>query len=99
MRKKLGHNHTDTMVREETSIAEKTIKLFPDEKIVLNKNFNGRKPDIWFKNHNFIFEFDERNHENYDSDDEKKGKTCLKIIVLKFFDGIPMILILIFLNL
>ena len=46
------------MVREETSIAEKTIKLFPDEKIVLNKNFNGRKPDIWFKNHNGIIEVD-----------------------------------------
>ena len=41
------------MVREETSIAEK-IKLFPKENIVLNKKFNNRKPDIWFKNHNFI---------------------------------------------
>ena len=28
------------MVREETSIAEK-IKLFADENIALNKNFNG----------------------------------------------------------
>ena len=85
MRKKLGHNHTDTMVREETSIAEKTIKLFPDEKIVLNKNFNGRKPDIWFKNHNFIFEFDERNHENYDSDDEKERKDMFKNHSFKIF--------------
>ena len=41
------------MVREETSIAEK-IKLFPKENIVLNKKFYNRKPDIWFKNHNFI---------------------------------------------
>ena len=37
------------MIREETSIAEKIIKLFPEENIVLNKSFNNRKPDIWFK--------------------------------------------------
>ena len=72
------------MVREETSIAEKIIKLFPKENIMLNKKFNNRKPDIWFKNHNLIIEVDERNHENYDSDDEKKEKTCLKSI-LNFF--------------
>ena len=60
------------MVREETSIAEKIIKLFPNENIVLNKKFNNRKPDIWFKNHNLIIEVDEGNHENYDSDDEKE---------------------------
>ena len=53
-RKKLRYNHDDIMVREETSIAEKIIKLFPKENIVLNKKFNNRKPDIWFKNHNFI---------------------------------------------
>ena len=86
------------MVREETSIAEKIIKLFPNENIVLNKKFNNRKPDIWFKNYNFIIEVDEGNHENYDSDDEKKEKICLKIIILKFVDVIPMILSLIFLN-
>ena len=34
------------MIREETSIAEKLIKLFPKENIVLNKNLNNRKPDI-----------------------------------------------------
>ena len=85
MRKKLGHNHTDTMVREETSIAEKTIKLFPDEKIVLNKNFNGRKPDIWFKNHNGIIEVDEGNHENYDPDDEKEREDMFKNHNFKIF--------------
>ena len=37
------------MIREETSIAEKIIKLFPEENIALNKSFNNRKPDIWFK--------------------------------------------------
>ena len=54
------------MVWEETSIAEKLIKLFPDENIVLNKNVNGRKPDIWFKNHNLIIDVDEGNYKNYD---------------------------------
>ena len=37
------------MIREETSIAEKTIKLFPKENIALNKKINNRKPDIWFE--------------------------------------------------
>ena len=86
------------MIREETSIAEKIIKLFPKENIVLNKKFNNRKPDIWFKNYNFIIEVDEGNHENYDSDDEKERENMLKSIILKFFDVIPMILSLIFLN-
>ena len=60
------------MAHDETSIAEKIIKLFPNENIVLNKNFNNRKLDIWFTNHNINFEIDEGNHENYDSDDEKE---------------------------
>ena len=34
------------MIREETSIAEKLIKLFPKKNIVLNKKLNNRKPDI-----------------------------------------------------
>ena len=65
---------------------------------MLNKNFNNREPDIWFKDKNIIIEVDEGSHESYDSDDEKKEKACLKIIILKFFNVIPMILILIFLN-
>ena len=60
------------MVHEETSIAEKIMKLFPNENIVLNKNFNNKKSDIWFTNHNINIEIDEGNHENYDSDDEKE---------------------------
>ena len=39
LRKKLGYNHNDIMVREETSIAEKIKKLFPHKDIVLNKKF------------------------------------------------------------
>ena len=77
-------------------MAEK-IKLFPNENIVLNKKFNNRKPDIWFKNHNLI-EIDEGNHENYDSDDEKEREDMFKKYHFKIFDVIPMILILIFLN-
>ena len=73
-RTKLGYNHDDIIVREETSIAEKIKKKFPHEDIALNKKFNNRKPDIWFINHNFIIEFDEGNHQNYDSNDEKKKK-------------------------
>ena len=73
------------MVREETSIAEKIIKLFPNENIVLNKKFNNRKPDIWFKNHNLIIEVDEGNHENYDSDDEKEREDMFKKHNFKIF--------------
>ena len=85
LRKKLGYNHDDIMIREETSIAEKIIKLFPKENIVLNKKFNNRKPDIWFKNHNLIIEVDEGNHENYDSDDEKEKENIFKSHNFKMF--------------
>ena len=73
------------MVRDETSIAEEIIKHFPNENIVLNKKFNNRKPDIWFKNHNFIIEVDEGNHENYDSDDEKEREDMFKKHNFKIF--------------
>ena len=85
MEKKLGYNHDDIMVWEETSIAEKIPKLFPNENIVLNKKFNSRKPDIWFKNHSSIIEVDEWNHENSDSDDEKERKDMSKKHNLKIF--------------
>ena len=76
--KKIGYNHDDIMVREETSIAEKTIKLFPNEDIVLNKKLNNTKLDILFKNHNLIIEVDEGNHKNYDSDDEREREDMFK---------------------
>ena len=60
------------MVQEETSIAEKIMKHFPHDNIVLNKKFNNRKPENWFKNHKLIIQVDEGNHENYVSDDEKE---------------------------
>ena len=73
------------MVREETSIAEKIIKLFPKENIDLNKKFNNRKPDIWFKNYNLIIEDDKGNHENYDLDDEKERENMFKRHNFKIF--------------
>ena len=36
LRKNLEYNHNDIMVREEKSIAEKIIELFPEENIALN---------------------------------------------------------------
>ena len=84
LRKKLGYNHDDIMVHEETSIAEKIIKLFTKENTALNKKFNNRKPDIWFKDHNII-EVDERNHENHDSDDEKEREDLVKNHNFKIF--------------
>ena len=85
LREKLGRNHDGIMIWEETSIAEKIIKLFPKENIELNKKFNNRKPDIWFKNHNLIIEVDEGNHENYDSDDEKEREDMFKKHNFKIF--------------
>ena len=85
LRKKLGYNHDDIMAREETSIAEKILELFPDDNILLNKNFNGRKPDIWFKDYDCTVEVDAGNHENYDSDDEKEKEGMFKRHNLKTF--------------
>ena len=89
LRKKIGYNHDDIMVREEISIAEKIIRPFPHEKVVLNKKFNNRKPDIWFKNHNLIIDVDEGNHENYDSDDEKEREDMFKKHNFKIFQCNP----------
>ena len=79
------------MICEETSIAEKIIKLVPEENILLNKKYNNRKPDIWFEDNNIIIEVDERNTKIMFQMMKKKEKTCLKIIIIKFFDVIPMI--------
>ena len=98
LRKNLGYNDDDIMIREETSIAEKIIKIFPKENIVLNEKFNNRKPDIWFKNNNIIIESDEGNHQNFDSDDEKEREDMFKKHILKFFYVILIILSLTFLN-
>ena len=85
LRKKLGYNHDDIMIREETSIAEKIVKLFPNENIILNKKINDRKPDIWFKDYDCIVEVDEGNHENYVTDDEKEREEMFKRHNFKIF--------------
>ena len=86
------------MICEEKTIAQKIIKVFPKENIVLNKKFNNRKPDIWFKDNNIIIEVNEGNHENYDSDDEKQREDMFKKHNFNFFDVTRIILSLIFLN-
>ena len=86
------------MVHEETSIAEKIIKLFPKENIVLNKKFNNRKPDIWFKDNNIIIEVEKEIIKVMIQMMKKKEKIGLKIIILTFLDVIPIILSWIFLN-
>ena len=73
------------MIWEETSIAEKIIKLFTKENIKLNDKFNNRKPDIWFEDYNIIIEVDEGNHDNYDSDDEKERADMFKKHNFKIF--------------
>ena len=78
LEKKLGYNHDDIIVREQTSIAEKIIKLFPYKNIVLNKQLKGRKPDIQFKDLDLIVEVDEGDHEDDDTDAEKEREDMLK---------------------
>ena len=43
---------------------------------MLNKKSNNRKPDIWIKN--LIIEVDERNQENYVTNDEKDREDMFK---------------------
>ena len=69
--------------------SRKNKKRFPHEDIVLSKKFNNRKPNIWFKNHNLIIEVDDRNHENYDSDDEKEREDMFKKHNFKIFQCNP----------
>ena len=77
------------MIRKETSIAEKIIKLFHKENIELDKKFNNRKPDNWFKNHNIIIEVDKGNHGNYDSHDEREREDMFKKHNFKIFKCNP----------
>ena len=88
----MGYNHDDIMVREETTIAEKILKLFPDENVILNKNVNSRKSEIqtiWFTDYDFTIEADEGNHENYDSDNEKEREDMFKKHSFKTFRRNP----------
>ena len=89
LRKKLGYNHNNIMVRKETSIAEKTIKLFLHEDVAFNKRFNGRKPDIWFKKHDSTVEADEGNHEDYDTENEEERREMFNRHNFKIFHCNP----------
>ena len=94
LRKKLGYNHNDIMICEETSIAEKIIKLFSRENMVLiteNQIFGLKIINLLLKLMKEIMKIMTQMM-------KKKEKICLKSIILKFFDVIPIILSLIFLN-
>ena len=94
LRKKLGYNHNDIMICEETSITEKIIKLFSRENMVLiteNQIFGLKIINLLLKLMKEIMKIMTQMM-------KKKEKICLKSIILKFFDVIPMILSLIFSN-
>ena len=65
---------------------------------MVEKISNSGKPDIWFKDYGCTVEVDERNHENYDSDDEKEREGMFKKHNSKMFPCNPNDQILIFLN-
>ena len=82
------------MIREEASIAEKIIKLFPRENMVLiteNQIFGLKIINLLLKLMKEIMKIMTQMM-------KKKENTCSKSIILKFVDVIPMILISIFLN-
>ena len=86
------------MIPEETSIAEKIIKFPLKEILCLIRKVNNRKPDIWFKKIILLLKLMKEIMKIMTQMMTKKEKICLKSIILKFFDVIPMILSLIFLN-
>ena len=100
LRKTSGYNHDDIIVREESSIAEKILKLFLDENIVLKKkNLTVENPIFGLKIMIVPLKLMKEIMTITTQTMEKKEKTCLKSIIFKFFYVIPMIITLIFLNL
>ena len=85
------------MIPEETSIAKK-IKLFPKENIELNEKFNSRNQIFGLKIIILLLKLTKEIIKIMIQMMKKKEKSCLKVIILKFFDVIQMILISIFLN-
>ena len=98
LRKKLGYNRDDIMVREKTSIAEKIIKLFPHERIVLNKNLITENQIFGIKIIILLLKLMKEIMKIMTWMMEKKEKIYLKSMILKFFDIIQMILSLTFLH-
>ena len=97
LRKKLGYNLDDTMIREEISIAEK-IKLFPEENIKLTKKLITENQIFGLKIIILLLELMKETMKIMNQMMKKKEKTYIKIMILTFFSVIQMILILIFLN-
>ena len=86
------------MICEETSIAEEIIKLFPKENLCLIKDLITENQIFGLKIIILLLKLMKEIMEILIQMMKKKEKTCLKIIILKFFDVIPIILSLIFLN-
>ena len=98
-RKKIGFNHDEMMIWEETSIAEKLIKLFYNESIVINKIFNNRNQIFGLKIVILLLKLMKEIIKIMSQMMKKKKNTCLKNIILKLFDVVQMILASIFINL
>ena len=98
LRKNLGYNHDDIMIPEETSIAKKIIKFFPKENIELNEKLNNRNQIFGLKIIILLLKLTKEIIKIMIQMMKKEEKSCLKVIILKFFDVIQMILISIFLN-
>ena len=86
------------MIREETLIAEKIIKLFPKENIALKKNLTTENQIFGLKIIMLLLKLMKEIMKTMTQMMKKKEKTCLKGTILKFFQVILMILILIFFN-
>ena len=91
LRKTLGYNHDNTIVREETSIVEKKILSFIENLITENQIF-GLKTIV------LLLKLMKETMKIMTQMMKKKEEIYLKSIILKFFNVIPVILSLIFLN-
>ena len=80
------------MICEETSTGEKIIKLFPKDNLMTENQIFGLKIII------LLLKLMKEIMKIMIQMMKKKETTCLKIIILNFFDVIPIILSLIFLN-
>ena len=85
LRKKLGYSHDDIMIHEETSIAEKIIKLFPKENILLNKNLITENQIFGLKIIILSLKLMKEIMKIMTQMMKKKEKICLKSIILISF--------------
>ena len=74
------------------------MKLFPNENIVFNKNLITENQIFGLKTIILLLNLMKEIMKIMSQMIKKKEKACFESITLKFFDVIPMILILIFLN-